>query len=117
MTYGSFNVAGIQFPTEGSGSVPLGPFGIAFSNTAQTTTVTVNTTSTVSVPSTAGGVAIIPNTGNVGTIKFKTVSGDSGTYISPNAPSFIEFDTINSEVPANIYLVTSVSTQITLQFL
>lgn len=117
MTYGSFNVAGIATPTTGTGYQPLGPFAIPFSNTSEVLTVVVNTTLTVPVPSSAGGVAIIPPPANTNTLTFRTVNGDTGTFLSPQSPSFIEFDTVTPHVPSNIYLVSGASLTLVLQFL
>jgi hypothetical protein len=41
------------------------------------------------------------------TLKVKTVSGDSGTFISTQQPTMYEWDVENSEVPANLYLVVA----------
>jgi hypothetical protein len=41
------------------------------------------------------------------TLKMKTVSGDSGTFISTQQPTEIQWDTVNGEVPADLYLVVA----------
>ena len=118
MTYGSFNISGLQNGLASGNQNSLGPFAVPFSATTFQETITVNTTATIAVPATALGVAIIPPlAGSAHSLTFKTVSGDTGVYISAVSPTVIEFDLANGHVPSNIYLVSSGSIAVTVQFL
>lgn len=115
MTYGTWQLAGVQSGTAQGGQTSLGPFAIAFGPVTEVSPVLVNTTATVSIPATAAGVCIIPPIGNTTpSIKFKTVSGDSGTFIDPGQPTLVQFDANNQ--PANLYLVSGSSVTVTVQF-
>jgi hypothetical protein len=111
MSNGFFSIQGAQINTAQAGRVPLGPFNIPFGTVAyvETLSLTAGTTA-VAVPAGASGVAIIPPIGAPPggvTLKQKTVSGDSGEFISTEYPTVIEFDTVTPNVPANLYLVAA----------
>lgn len=112
---GFYSIQGIQTGT-GVGRVPLGPFNVPFGDVTEVLTETVNTAVTIPVPPGAQGVSISPPPGNTTpSLKVKTVSGDSGTFIGPGTPSVIQFDPAN--LPANIYLVSSGSVVVVVQFI
>jgi hypothetical protein len=118
MSYGFFSVAGIQSGTANGGRTQLGPFNVAFGSQNVIAEYTVNTTVTVPIPSGSQGVAIIPPIGSgTATLIFKTVNTDTGTHISGQQPTIIEWDTVNNQVPANIYLTTNASMVVTVEFL
>lgn len=52
----------------------------------------------------AGGVWLIPPTGNIVTITLKGVTGDTGVALSMTAPTFLAF---NSTPPTSFVLTTS----------
>jgi hypothetical protein len=113
---GFYSIQGIQTGTAQGGRVPLGPFNVPFGDVTDIQTVTVNTTATIAVPAGAQGVSISPPPGNLTpSLKFKTVSGDSGTFIGPGTPSVIQFDPEN--LPADIYLVSGGSVVVAVQFI
>jgi hypothetical protein len=115
VSYGFFSIQGQQINTQQGGRNPLGPFNIPFGDITDTQTVTVNTTATIAVPAGCGGVCIIPPAGNTTpSLKFKTISGDSGTFIAPGVPTVIEFDPDN--MPTNLYLVSGGSVVVVVQF-
>lgn len=119
--YGSWAVQGIQDFTPSGLTIALGPYTVAFSACQSAVVYTVNGTTTISVPTspTPAGVAVIPpiNTGTVAvTLKFN--SGDTGVHIDPAGPTIVNFDNTNpGNVPANMYLVTTASTNVLVQFL
>jgi len=118
---GYFSVQGYQIGTATSQRTNLGIFNVpyggvtfveGFGLTSGSTTIAINPFSF--------GVAIIPPIGSPPsgvTLKFKTVSGDSGVFISTAQPTLIEWDTTNSEVPSDIYLVASGNITVTVQSL
>ena len=115
MSYGFFSIQGQQINTQQGSRQPLGSFTVPFGSVVDVQTVTVDTTVTIPVPAGALGVAIIPPAGNTTpSLKFKTVSGDSGVFIAPGVPSVIEFDPDN--LPTNIYLVSGGSVSVVVQF-
>jgi hypothetical protein len=115
VSYGFFSIQGQQINTQQGSRQPLGSFTIPFGSVVDVQTVTVDGTTEIAVPAGALGVAIIPPAGNTTpTLKFKTVSGDSGVFIAPGVPSVIEFDPDN--LPANIYLVSGGSVSVVVQF-
>jgi hypothetical protein len=111
MSNGYFSIQGYQVETAAVGRSNLGPFNIPFGTVTETLTETLAAgTATIPVPAGSKGVAIIPPIGAPPagvTLKLKTVSGDSGSFISTEQPSLLEWDTTNSEVPADIYLVVA----------
>ncbi|MGA9527150.1 MAG: hypothetical protein WBS24_03430 [Terriglobales bacterium] len=116
MSNGFFSIQGQQTGTAQGSRVPLGPFNVPFGDVTDIQTVTVNTTATIAVPAGALGVAITPPIGNTTpSLKFKTVSGDQGTFIGPGQPTVIEFDPAN--LPADVYLVSGGSVVVVVQFL
>ncbi len=115
MSYGTFQLAGIQSGTSKGGEVYLGPYAVAFGSAAQVQQVVVNTTATVAVPTGALGVCIIPPIGNTTpSVSVKTVSGDTGIFVNPGAPSLLEFD--SAHLPSNIYLVSGSNVTVQVQF-
>jgi hypothetical protein len=110
MTNGYFSVQGYQTETA-VGRVNIGPYNVPFSGVSEVLTDTLAAgTATIPVPSGSFGVAILPPIGSPPagvTLKMKTVSGDSGTFISTEQPTIIEWDVFNSEVPADLYLVVA----------
>jgi hypothetical protein len=122
LSYGFFSVQGTQSGTPASNQTTLGPFNVPFGGVGGSSTLTLSTgTTTFPVPAGALGVAIIPPIGNPPggvTLRYKQVSGDTGSYISTEQPTIHEFDTVNSEVPADVYLVVAGgSIQVTVQWL
>jgi hypothetical protein len=119
---GYFSVQGYQTGTPSAGRVNLGPFNISFGGVNEILEFTLGAgTQTIAVPTGSFGVAIIPPIGSPPagvSLKLKTNSGDSGDFISTQAPSILEWDTVNSHVPANIYLVVAGgSITVSVQFL
>lgn len=117
MSFGSFYISGLQTGIPSGGQQSLGPFTIAFSDTADTQTLICNTTLTVPVPPSALGVWIIPPlvTGTF-SLSVRTVPGDSGIYIAPDGPTYINFDAITPNIPANLYFNSGGSVPVTVQF-
>jgi hypothetical protein len=111
VTNGYFSVQGYQTETANVGRTNLGPFNVPFGPVTEVLTETLSAgTVTIPVPAGSYGVAIIPPIGAPPTgvtLKIKTVSGDSGTFISTQQPTIFEWDTVNTEVPADIYLVVA----------
>ena len=121
MANGYFSIQGYQIATPSASRNDLGPFNIAFGTVdwGQQFALTAGTT-TIAVPDGTAGVCIIPPIGAPPggvTLKFKTVSGDSGTFISTAQPSLIEWDEANEQEPANIYLVASGNITVDVRFL
>jgi hypothetical protein len=116
VSYGSFYINGLQTGTPSGGQQSLGPFAIAFGDVIDTQTWTVNTSSTIPVPATALGVWIVPPTGSTVALSMKTVSGDTGIYIDPGQPTFINFDVTTPHLPSNLYLVSASSVAVVVQF-
>lgn len=113
-TFGAVYIQGIQIALPGGGNQNIGPFAIPASGVQDTQTVTVDTTATIAVPSTAQGVVLIPPSGGTVGWAFRTVSGDTGTHLSKSLPSVITFDPTNE--PSNIYLASVGSVEIVAQF-
>lgn len=120
MANGSFSIQGYQTGTPSGGRVNLGPFSVPMGAVADVQQLALSAgTATIPVPEASSGVCIIPPIGNPPggvTLKFKTVSGDSGTFISTAQPSILEWDEANENEPANIYLVASGNITVTVQF-
>lgn len=110
MSNGYFSIQGYQIETAFNSRLNLGPFNVPFggNSNAQEYTIT-SATQTIGVAGGSFGVAIIPiGSPPAGvTMKFKTVSGDSGTFISTEQPTIIEWDVTNSEIPSLMYLVVA----------
>lgn len=122
MSNGYFSVQGYQTETPQGGRSNLGPFNVPFGAAVGIVAEDLSTgTTAFAVPSGVKGVAVIPPIGSPPasvTLKVKTVSGDSGIFVSTEYPTIIEFDTVNNEVPATIYLVVAGgSIEVCLQFL
>ncbi len=49
-------------------------------------------------------------------LQFKTVNSDTGTYVSPHSPTYVGFDDITPNIPANLYLVSAASVPVVVQF-
>lgn len=122
MTNGYFTIQGYQTGTPSGGRTNLGPFNISFSDVTSVQELTLAPgTTTIAVPAGSFGVAVIPPIGappDGVTLKWKTVSGDSGDYISTEYPSLELWDTVNDHVPADLYLVAAGGDiTVTVQFL
>lgn len=118
---GYFTIQGYQVGTPAANRVNLGPFNMPFGTVTdvQQFALTAGTT-TIPVPDGTLGVAIIPPIGAPPggvTLKFKTVPGDSGTFISTSTPSLMQWDEANEQEPTNIYLVASGNITVTVQLL
>lgn len=122
MSNGTWVVQGTQYGLPSGASTNLGPFNVAFGDVISTQLLEINTELTVLVPydGTTYGVWLIPSgsewTNPAVGIKFSTVSYADGGYISLLTPTFWAFDTVNDNVPDNIYLVGDSVTWITVQF-
>jgi hypothetical protein len=118
---GYFSIQGYQIETAAANRTNLGPYNVSFGPVTDITTYNFTAgTTTISVPISSYGVAIIPPIGAPPagvTLKFKTNSGDSGDFISTAQPFVMEWDRANSHVPANIYLVSSGNIAVVVQFL
>lgn len=122
MTNGYFTLAGYQVGTPAGNRTNLGPFNFPASDVTNVQELTLAPgTTTIPVPGGSFGVAIIPPIGAPPagvTLKSKTVSGDSGDFISTEAPSLLEWDVTNGHVPADLYLVVAGGNiTVTVQFL
>lgn len=118
MTFGTFQIAGVQSGTGAGGEIQLGPYAIAFGPVAQQQQVVVNTTATIPVPATSLGVCVVPPIGNTTpTLEWSTVSGANAAnnFINPGGPSIWEWD--SAHVPANLYLVSGSSVTVQVTFL
>lgn len=113
-TFGAVYVSGQQIALPGGGQQGVGPFAIPASGVQDTQTVTVNTASTIAVPAGCQGVILVPPVGGSVAWRFKTVSGDTGTYLSQSLPTVITLDPNN--LPSDIYLTSASSIAVVLQF-
>jgi len=117
MTIGSINISGLQTNLAGGGQQSVGPYSVPMSATQDSQSITVNTTATVAVPSTAYGVIVNGPASGTTTIEIKTVSGDTGIFIDPTGlPTVICFDHKTPHVPSNLYLVSGASVVVNVQF-
>ena len=117
MTFGTWQLAGVQSGTSEGGTSTLGPYAVAFGSARQVQQVVVNTTATVAVPTGSSGVCVIPPIGNsTPAIQWSTVStgNASGNYINPGGPSLWEWDL--GHVPSNLYLVSGGNVTVQVQF-
>lgn len=116
-TFGALYISGIQTGLPGGGVQGIGPFAIPCSGDQYTQTWVVDTTATVPVPTVTipKGVLLVPPTGGTVAWGFKTYSSDIGTQLSVGYPTFIDFDTANP--PTNLYLFSSGSVPIVVQFI
>ena len=121
MSNGYFSIQGYQIGTATAQRTNLGPYSVPYGGVTFVEEFALTSgTTTIPINSGSSGVAIIPPIGNPPagvTLKFKTNSGDSGDYISTQQPTLIEWDTVNSHVPANIYLVASGNITVSVQYL
>lgn len=115
-TFGAVYLSGQQMALPGGGVQGIGPFAIPASGVQDTNTWNISTSPiSVGVPNGAQGVLLIPPVGGVTAWLFKTVSADTGTFLSPSLPSFVCFDLNN--IPAHIFMLTGAgTTTITAQF-
>ena len=113
-TFGAVYVSGMQNGLPGGGVQGIGPFAIPCSGVQNTRDIPVNTTATVGVPVGAQGVVLVPPATGTVAWQFRTVNGDTGTFLSRSLPSVITFDP-GSE-PGNVYLNSASSVVITCQF-
>ena len=118
MSFGFFQIAGVQSGVSAGGSGYLGPYAIPFSSVLEVVQVVVNTTATVAVPAEADGVFIIPPIGNTTpSLQWSTVSlanASAGNFIAPGGPSYWPFD--EAHQPSNIYLNSGGSVTVQVQF-
>jgi hypothetical protein len=118
---GYFSLQGYQVGTATASRTNLGPFTIPFGGvTFEVEYALTAGTTTVSMNSFSNGVIVVPPIGSppVGvTLKWKTVLTDSGDFISTQQPSMMQWDTVNSHVPANLYLVASGNITVTVMYL
>ncbi len=111
-TFGALYMMGQQNNLPGGGTQGIGPYAIAASGVQDSNTWVVDTAETVPVPAGAAGALIIPVSGT--DIRYKTVSGDTGTYQGAQ-PTFLCFD--SAHVPSNIYLTSAGSVTVVVQFI
>ena len=121
MSLNSLVITGQQSSLPGGGVQGIGPFSIACSGVQDSQEWVVNTTATIPVPTiaagyaaNAAGVLLIPPAGGSVAWRYKTVSGDTGTYGNQTTPTFLNFDFNN--MPTNVYLTSASSVIITVQF-
>jgi len=118
---GYFSIQGYQINPVSSQRTNLGIFSVPYGGvTFVEEFARTSGTTTIPISSSSFGVAIIPPIGSppMGvTLKMKTVSGDSGIFISTAEPTLVEWDTTNSEVPTDLYLVASGNITVTVQYL
>jgi hypothetical protein len=114
-TFGALYISGQQTGLPSGGQQGIGPFAIPASGVQDTQTVIVNTTATIPVPSGAQGVLLVPPVAGDVAWSFRTINGDTGTYLNQSLPSFIDFDPDN--YPSNIHLNSASSVAITVQFI
>lgn len=124
-TFGALYFQGQQLNLPGGGPQSIGPFAIPASGIQEIVTVKLaDSTVTTVVPTTAAGYAynaqglvLIPPVG--GTVAWVysayMVPSDSGLSGSPQYPTVLTFDPAN--MPTNIYLFSSGTVSIVLQFL
>ena len=118
MTYGTWQLSGVQSGTGAGGEGVLGPYAVAFGSAFDIRQIVVNTTATVAVPTGAAGVCIIPPIGNTTpSLEWSTVStgNAASNFIDPGGPSVWNFDP--GHVPSNIYLVSGSSVTVQVQFI
>ena len=99
---GTISISGTISGDVGGGKT-IGPFSIAPATPiVDTTHVTLSSgANTITVPTTANGVVIVPPTNNAQTLTLKGVTGDTGVAISKINPTLLPFDT---SPPANFCL-------------
>ena len=118
-TFGALYIQGQQTNLPGGGIQGIGQFAVPASGTQDTPTCqcTAASTFTLALPTSIApvGALVIPPSTASGTIKIKTVSGDSGIFVSPSYPTWICFDPSN--LPTNLYITCSVSQAIVVQFI
>jgi hypothetical protein len=108
---GTFQVVGLQTGLPNQGRSQLGPFTFSFTDTEFDVNIPLASgLNTVAVPSTAGGVWIVPVAGNEVTLQL------NGFYISPQAPTYWPFDTITPHVPASFTITTGGSVSVGIRF-
>jgi hypothetical protein len=108
---GTFTVTGLQVGLPNQGQNTLGPFTVSFTDTEWDTVVSLSSGSnTITVPSTAGGVWIIPPVGNTVTLEL------NGAYINPAGPTFWNFDQTTPHVPATFPIVAGSTVAVGIRF-
>lgn len=117
MSFGFFQIQGVQSGVAAGGGSQLGPYSIPFGSVFQAQQVVVNTTATVAVPLEADGVFVIPPIGNTTpSLEWSTVSTGNavGNFIAPGGPAYWPFDEANH--PSNLYLVSGGNVSVQVQF-
>lgn len=95
MANGSWQAIGLQTGLPNQGQNSLGPFTFTFSATENDTVQTLASgNNTITVPSTAAGVWIVPPVGGTVALEF------AGVRINPASPTFVNFDP--AAVPASV---------------
>lgn len=85
------------------GTVTIGPFNFTGTITALIEYLNlVSGNNSITVPTGAVGVLIVPPTTNNVVLKYKTTSGDVGLNIPQATPALFLFDSAN--VPATVYV-------------
>lgn len=108
---GTFQIVGLQTGLPNQGQNTLGPFTVQFTATEYDAVLNfVTGANTVTVPTTAGGVVIIPPVGNDITLAV------GGIAIDPQGPTFLNFDTITPNVPTTISITAGGSVAVGIRF-
>ena len=124
MATGSINLLG-SVSGGPDGARTFGPLAITTNAAviAETSVALIAGTVTVTVPAGATAVVFfppnaatpIPNPAFGGTVQFKTVAGDAGTFISPKNAMELPFDPVN--MPANLYFTSTAAGTLTAWFM
>lgn len=119
MSFGTFQIQGVQSGTSAGGESNLGPYALNFGSALVVQQVVVNTTATVAVPTGALGVCVTAPLGNTTpSLEWSTVSlanASAGNFIAPGGPSIWEFDP--AHLPSNLYLNSGGNVTVQVQFL
>jgi hypothetical protein len=111
MANGTFQILGLQTGLPNQGQNTLGPFTVSFTATEYDVVQNLVTgANSIAVPSTAGGIVIIPLATNVVTLAV------GGIAIDPQGPTFINFDNVTPNVPATISITAGGSVAVGIRF-
>lgn len=115
--FGSWTAVGLQTGLPAGNAQALGPFTFEFSG-AQTIQPVLLTPGANGIffPETppAAGLWIFPPLGNTATMLLQGDPADTGIYLNPQAPTFLNLDPAN--YPTNVFVTTTDTFTITVQY-
>jgi hypothetical protein len=124
VSFGAFYINGLQTGLPGGNQQSLGPFAIPFADVQAVYQEVLGSGANYITPpqpadlsgNMANGVWIIPPDGNTVTLLLQGAPTDTGFYINPQTPTYLPFDTVTPNYPAQIVLTASGAVTIVLQF-